>query len=174
MFRKVTAISPIARANLIAAAKPMRMASTVAGPISNPTLRGLETRWEAMTEVEREDVVSQLAERQRADWKELTPLEKRAAWYVSYGEWGPRSPVHPKGSGRQIFVGILAGVAAAAALFLAVKAVTPPLPKTMSSEWQTASNEILAAHNAEPFQGHDQIQSPSTGISAEDLEDDDE
>ncbi|PRT52588.1 Cytochrome c oxidase polypeptide 5B, mitochondrial [Wickerhamiella sorbophila] len=174
MYRQVTSISPIARSNLLCAAKQIRLASTVATPISNPTLRGLETRWETMTEGEREDVVAQLAERQRADWKELTPLEKRAAWYVSYGEWGPRRPVHPKGTPIQIFWGALLGIGAAAALFIGYRAIAPPLPKSMAQEWQQASNDMLASHNAEPFQGHNQIQSAPTGISAADLEDDDD
>lgn len=127
-----------------------------------------------MTEAERDDVIGQLAERQKVDWKELSPLEKQAAWYVSYGEWGPRRPIHPPGTSAFIVKGILLGIGISAALFFSFRLITPPLPKTMSREWQVKSNEILEAANVEPFSGSNQIQSPPTGISEADLEEDDD
>lgn len=127
-----------------------------------------------MTEVERDDVIGQLAERQKADWNELTPLEKQAAWYVSYGEWGPRRPIHPPGSSAYIFKGILLGILISGGLFFGSRLLTPPLPKTMAREWQAKSNEILADVNAEPFSGYNQIQSPPTGISEAEVEEEED
>lgn len=158
--------------NLYAGRVFSRFASTHA--ISNPTLRQIPTRWESMPEDEREEIISLLAERQKGPWSELTPLEKQAAWYISYGTWGPRRPVLAKGSASIIVKGVLIGVAAAFGIFGLFRLVAPPLPKTMSEEWQTATNEQLDEINAEPFSGHDQVQSPPTGISAADLEDDDD
>lgn len=152
-----------------AATKPAAVSST---PLSVPTLRKLDTRWELMTEGERDELVSALTERQKADWKTLTPLEKQAAWYISYGEWGPRRPIHPKGEVARIVFGTLLGVAIAGGVFTLIRMSLPDKPKTMSREWETAADERLAAKNAEPFTGHSQIQSPYRGVHPTD--DDDE
>lgn len=159
-----------------------RFASTAAAPttsatqepISAPTLRKLDTRWEKLTEEDRDEIIDALAERQKGDWKQLTPLEKKAAWYISYGEWGPRRPVHAKGDTQRIVIGTLLGVGAAFTLFCTIRSFMPEKPKTMAAEWQQATNDELEAINAEPFKGFNQIQSPPTGISASDVEDDDD
>lgn len=160
-----------------------RMASTVSPsapstatstPISTPTLRKLETRWEALPEDDKSEIITALAERQKVDWHDLTPLEKKAAWYISYGEWGPRRPIHAKGDAQRIVVGTLIGVAAAAAIFFGIRACMPEQPKTMSAEWQQASTEELESINAEPFTGPNMVQSPPRGISPSDGDDDDD
>ena len=70
----------------------IRLASTQA--ISNATIMDINKRWETMPNTEQEELVAKLTERQKLPWKELTQNEKQAAWYISYGEWGPRRPVH--------------------------------------------------------------------------------
>jgi cytochrome c oxidase subunit 4 len=132
--------------------------------ISNPTLVNLETRWEKMSEEERGDIVSQLAERQKGPWSELTVAEKRAAWYISYGAWGPRRPIYPPGEGKRIATGVIVVIAAALALFGAVRLGSQGLPHTMSKEWQEAANEILKEKNVNPFSGYNQVQSSSKGL----------
>lgn len=164
----------ILRPNHIRLATSARLASTATAkpitnispdtPLSVPSLRKLNTRWNTMTEVEKNELISALSERQKADWKTLTPLEKQAAWYISYGEWGPRTPIHPKGTVQKIVLGVLTGIAVSGLVFLSIRAVLPEKPKTMSQEWQQASNEELEKINAEPFSGYDQIQSPIRGV----------
>jgi len=149
-------------------------ASTATTPISTPTLRKLENRWEKMPEDDKNEIITALAERQKADWHELTPLEKKASWYISYGEWGPRRPIHAKGDGQRIFVGTLLGVLAAATLFFGGRSILPDQPKTMSAEWQQAATEELESINAEPFKGPNQVQSPNRGVSPADADDDDD
>lgn len=142
--------------------------------ISNPTLMNLEERWETMTEEERGDIISQLAERQKGSWTELTQQEKKAAWYISYGAWGPRKPIHPPGSGKKIFGGILVVLAGAGAIFGFTRLISGPQPVTMSKEWQEKTNEILKENKANPFSGYDQVQSPSRGLPEQEEDDDDE
>lgn len=128
-----------------------------------------------MAEDDKDEIMNMLVERQKADWRELTPLEKKAAWYISYGEWGPRRPVHAKGDTQRIFIGTMIGVAAAFGAFALIRAFMPEKNKSMSKEWQQATNEQLEEINAEPFTGFNQIQSPLRGISADaEDEDDDE
>ncbi|CAN6658672.1 cytochrome c oxidase subunit 5A, mitochondrial [Trichomonascus vanleenenianus] len=145
----------------------------VSQAISAPTLMNLEVRWEGMSQEERDDIVAQLAERQKGSWKDLTVAEKRAAWYISYGPWGPRRPIHAPGSGKKIALGIVGIIIAAAGVFGFARLVSAGMPHTMSKEWQEASNEILKENKANPFSGYDQVQSPSRGLP-EQAEDDDE
>lgn len=131
-----------------------------ASVISSPTIINLESRWEKMTVSEQEDIISQLVERQKGPWSELTTQEKRAAWYISYGSWGPRKPIHPKGESGKIFLGIAGVVGVAATIFASARYFSEGLGPTMNKEWQEASDEILKENNANPFRGYSQVQSP--------------
>lgn len=145
--------------------------------ISTPTLINIEKRWEFMPAEEREDIVHQLAERQKVNWTDLTLAEKQAAWYISYGPWGPRKPVHNPGDQTKIFVGIGIGLAASVGIFALCLALQPKdnvALRTQSLEWQEKSNEILKEVGANPFTTYNQIQSPSKGPLPEEDEDDDE
>ena len=46
--------------------------------ISNPTLAGIEKRWEVMPPQEQADLWMALRDRMKVDWHELTPQEKKA------------------------------------------------------------------------------------------------
>lgn len=145
--------------------------------ISTPTLINIEKRWEFMPAEEREDIVHQLTERQKSTWSDLTLAEKQAAWYISYGAWGPRKPVHNPGDQTKIFVGIGIGLAASLAIFGICVILQPadnPALRTQSLEWQEKSNEILKALGANPFTTYNQIQSPSKGALPEEDEDDED
>lgn len=148
------AIRP-ARQNLVKATQ-VRHASV----ISTPTIINLESRWEKMTSEEQEDIISQLVERQKGSWKELTLQEKRAVWYISYGSWGPRKPIHPEGEAGKIFLGIAGVVATAGLVFSLARYFSEGLGITMNREWQEAAEEILKENNANPFRGYNQVQSP--------------
>lgn len=131
--------------------------------ISTPTIINLESRWEKMTVEEQEDIISQLTERQKGPWTELTPSEKRAAWYISYGSWGPRKPIHPEGEVSKIAIGIGAVILASTVVFGAARYFSGGLGITMNKEWQEAADEILKENNANPFRGYSQVQSPPKG-----------
>lgn len=132
--------------------------------ISNPTLMNLDQRWETMGEEERSDIIGQLSQRQLGDWKELTDAEKKAAWYISYGAWGPRKPIHPQGEVKKITTGVLAIIAVAGAIFATSRYLSEGLPHTMSREWQEATNERLKEKNVNPFSGFNMVQSRSKGL----------
>lgn len=138
------------------ATRAIRNASTKA--ISTPTIIDLESRWEKMAVDEQEDIISQLAERQKGPWNELTPNEKRAAWYISYGTWGPRKPIHPKGELAEISKGVILVIVAAAGVFGFTRFISEPDGITLNKEWAQASNEILKEQKANPFRGYNQVQ----------------
>ncbi|KAF5096284.1 hypothetical protein D0Z03_001652 [Geotrichum reessii] len=135
----------------------------MAHAISTPTIINLESRWEKMTSEEQEDIISQLAERQKGPWNELTLNEKRAAWYISYGSWGPRKVIHPEGEVQKIAFGVFGILAAASAVFGIARYFSEGLGITMNKEWQEASDEILKEKLSNPFRGYSQVQSAPKG-----------
>jgi cytochrome c oxidase subunit 4 len=61
-----------------------RLSSTVAASehaIANPTLAGIEKRWEAMPPQEQAELWMQLRDRMKVDWHEMTLQEKKAGMF---------------------------------------------------------------------------------------------
>ena len=50
----------------------------------------LENRWNTMSFESQQDVISYLNVKQEFGWEYLSPEEKRAIYYIAYGNWGPR------------------------------------------------------------------------------------
>lgn len=50
----------------------------------------LENRWNTMSFESQQDVISYLNVKQEFGWEYLLPEEKRAIYYIAYGNWGPR------------------------------------------------------------------------------------
>ncbi|CCC68724.1 hypothetical protein NCAS_0B06400 [Naumovozyma castellii] len=119
----------------------------------------INKRWETMPNTEQEELVAKLTERQKLPWKELTQNEKQAAWYISYGEWGPRRPVHAKGDQAFIAKGVALGLVLSLGFFFFVRQFAEDDPKTMNKEWQMKSDEYLKSKNANPWGGYSQVQS---------------
>lgn len=67
--------TPMARV----AAQQTRSASEHA--IANPTLAGIEKRWEGMPPQEQAELFMQLRDRMKVDWHEMTLQEKKAGMY---------------------------------------------------------------------------------------------
>ncbi|EIW67828.1 hypothetical protein TREMEDRAFT_74318 [Tremella mesenterica DSM 1558] len=86
-------------------------------------------------------------------WKELTIDEKKAAYFVAFGPHGPRAPIHHPGNAMRVIGGVAGCVGVAIAIFYAVRSQAPPLPKTMTREYQEQTNEYLRAQNSNPIHG---------------------
>ncbi|KAG7696041.1 hypothetical protein KL951_003566 [Ogataea haglerorum] len=129
-----------------------------ASALSQATVSNIQLRWEKLPEEDRKEVIEALAERQKLPWTQLTPEEKKAAFYVSFGEWGPRKPIHSAEDVRYIFWGTFIGIAVTAAGFFYYRSKRY-IPKTMNREWQEMSDEYLKSKNANPFSGYSQVQS---------------
>jgi len=120
--------------------------------ISNPTLANIEKRWETMPPQEQADLWMSLRDRMKVDWHELTLQEKKAAYWIAFGPHGPRS-LPPPGEGWKIFSYTAAGLVAAFGLMWLARANAKPAPKTMTKEYQEATNEYLKAQKSEPITG---------------------
>lgn len=140
----------------------VRFNSTVAKAapkaLSNAYVNKLETRWEKLPEADQTALISELKARMELPWTELTNGEKKAAYYISFGEWGPRKPLYAPGDKSKIFWGTIGGIVAGCTLFAGIRMMAPAPPSTMNKEWQQMSDEYLKSKNANPFTGYSQIQ----------------
>ncbi|KZF20601.1 putative cytochrome c oxidase polypeptide 5, mitochondrial [Xylona heveae TC161] len=159
--------------SLAAAARPSAPRCLVqqtrqAHAISNPTLADIEKRWETLPPQEQADLWMALRDRMKADWHELTLQEKKAAYWIAFGPHGPRAQT-PPGEGKKVFLYTMAGIGATFALWFGVRAFAKgETPRTMTKEYQEASNEFLKSQKSEPisgfsaegYEGKGMIQSP--------------
>lgn len=146
-LRRLTTAAPSAASTSASANAPSLI------PLSN-----VEAQWERMSKTDQATVQRQLEEIQKKDWKSLSVDEKKAAYYVAFGPYGPRTPVSPPGQGLKVFLSTLGLVGVAGLITLAVRSRAPPPPKTLTREWQEASNERAREQRSDPI----------TGISSQD------
>lgn len=69
--------------------------SRSAHAISNPTLAGIEKRWEAMPPQEQAELWMQLRDRMKVDWHEMTLQEKKAGTKCPTQRTRPLQSKHP-------------------------------------------------------------------------------
>ncbi|KAF8055849.1 COX4, subunit IV of cytochrome c oxidase [Lyophyllum atratum] len=127
------------------AAAPASSSKAAPIPLSN-----VEAQWAKLSSEEKLSVHEQLEELQKKDWKALSLDEKKAAYYVAFGPHGPRAPASQPGDGVKIFFWTMALVAAAGGLFLGAR--SPP-PKTMTKEWEEATNARALEMKLNPITG---------------------
>ncbi|EEQ33999.1 Cytochrome c oxidase subunit 5B, mitochondrial [Microsporum canis] len=138
--------------------------------IANPVLAGIEKRWEAMPPQDQAELWMKLRDRMKVDWKEMTLQEKRAAYWIAFGPHGPRAET-PKGEGAKIFIQVMKYVVISAGLFYATRLLAGAPPKTMTKEWQEATNEYARKEKLDPiygissegYSGKGFVQSPPAG-----------
>jgi len=143
--------------------------------ISNPTLADIERRWEGMPPQEQADLWMALRDRMKVDWHDLTPQEKKAAYWIAFGPHGPRAE-HPPGENWQVIKYTIYCLGVSGFIFWLSRHFAGPHPKTMSREWQEATNEYLKEQNSEPitgissagYKGPGYIQSPPSGKPLDD------
>lgn len=120
--------------------------------ISNPTLAGIEKRWEGMPPQEQADLWMALRDRMKTDWHEMTLQEKKAAYWIAFGPHGPRA-LPPPGEGKVIFWYTMLGVGVSAVIFIIIRQFARPAPKTMNSQYQAMTNEYLKNQKTEAITG---------------------
>lgn len=126
--------------------------------LSNAYVAKLDSRWETLPKEDQTTMIEELKTRMELPWQELTPAEKKAAYYISFGEWGPRKPLYGPGDKAKVFWGVVIGLGAGVGLFAFTRMFAAPPPETLTREWQEKSDEYLKSKNANPFTGYSQIQ----------------
>ncbi|KAL9639477.1 MAG: hypothetical protein Q9204_001076 [Flavoplaca sp. TL-2023a] len=120
--------------------------------ISNPTLAGIEKRWEGMPPQQQADLWMALRDRMKVNWHEMTLQEKKAAYWIAFGPHGPRS-LPPPGEGKKIFWYTMLGVGVSGVIFLLIRTQSRPPPKTMTAQYQAMTNDYLKAQRTEAITG---------------------
>ncbi|KIX99278.1 uncharacterized protein Z520_04854 [Fonsecaea multimorphosa CBS 102226] len=120
--------------------------------ISNPTLAGIEKRWESMPPQEQAELWMQLRDRMKVDWNEMTLQEKKAAWWIAFGPHGPRAEAAP-GEWTKVWLYTAVGLGISLATFMLIHSMARPPPRTMTKEWQEATNEYLKSERSNPMYG---------------------
>ena len=82
---------------------PSTQQSRSAHAIANPTLAGIEKRWEAMPPQEQAELWMQLRDRMKVDWHELTLQEKKAGTFPVHSSHLPYFVRSVVCSSRQCF-----------------------------------------------------------------------
>ncbi|KAL8856401.1 MAG: hypothetical protein Q9178_006971 [Gyalolechia marmorata] len=120
--------------------------------ISNPTLVGIEKRWEAMPPQQQADLWMALRDRMKVNWHEMTLQEKKAAYWIAFGPHGPRA-LDPPGEGKKVFWYTTLAIVVAGVIFAIERMFARPPPKTMNAQYQAMTNEYLKAQKSEPITG---------------------
>ncbi|KAH9484560.1 Cytochrome c oxidase polypeptide 5, mitochondrial [Psilocybe cubensis] len=132
------------------ASSPATQGRAASAPIP---LSNIEAQWARLSAEEKVSVHEQLEVLQQKDWKELSLDEKKAAYYVAFGPHGPRTPSSQPGDNVKILAATAGLVGAAGVLYFVLKQFAQPLPKTMTKEWQEASNERAIEAKINPITG---------------------
>jgi len=117
-------------------------------PLSN-----VEAQWEHISRDEQVQVHRQLEALQKKDWKTLSLDEKKAAYYIAFGPHGPRTAVSPPGTNLKVALGTIGLVGVAGVIVALLRTQAGPEPKTLSKEWQEASNKIAEERKLNPITG---------------------
>ncbi|GAK67140.1 cytochrome c oxidase subunit V [Moesziomyces antarcticus] len=114
----------------------------------NPAMR---TAWSSASPSSTPPLASWLRHQSRRDPCDTSP------YFVSFGPHGPRKPITASGQGAKTFAGVVAALGVTTGVFYLMRANGGAPVKTMTKEWQEASNEIAL----------EQKQNPITGIASD-------
>lgn len=75
-------------------------------------------------------------------WDSVLTCKSSSAWWIAFGPHGPRAE-SPPGEWASIFAYTAIGIGVSVVLFWIIHAFARPPPRTMTKEWQEATNEYL-------------------------------
>jgi len=143
-----------ATANHAEVASSSSSAPTITSSRVKPVpLSNVEALWTKLNGDEKLAVQEQLEGLQLKDWKTLSVDEKKAAYYVAFGPHGPRAPTSAPGDNLKIFLATVALVGVGGIVFLITHHFAAPPPKTLTKEWQEATNERAKELKLNPITG---------------------
>ncbi|WFD33369.1 Cytochrome c oxidase subunit 5B, mitochondrial [Malassezia cuniculi] len=116
-------------------------------------LPNIESHWTKISKEEQYAVYKALEEVQRKDWNELTLDEKKGAYFVAYGPYGPRKPVVPKGQTVRVVLGTALFVGLGIGIFAFVRSLAAPAPKTLSPDYREQMTERAKENKQNPITG---------------------
>ncbi|OMJ13320.1 Cytochrome c oxidase polypeptide 5, mitochondrial [Smittium culicis] len=130
-----------------AAVRPMTTASAA------PVISQIENSWVNMAEQEKASVVAKLETVMKNDWTAVDLSDKRAIYYIDYGNYATRAPTSKKGDGLKILAGTSLIIGASIFTSYMIHLAFGSRPVTMTKEWQEESNKYAIEQNQNPISG---------------------
>ncbi|RUS21288.1 COX4, subunit IV of cytochrome c oxidase [Endogone sp. FLAS-F59071] len=161
MFRAVTrpnvaAVRAVSRRN---ASTSYSTPSTYSAPSTSystpstaPALANIETKWRTMPTSEQNAIIRVLEQLQKEDWTGISLEDKKAAYWVAFGPHGPREPLTAPGHNLKVIGGVTGIILTSAGFFMWTRSKAEK-PRTVTKEWQEASNEYMKSQNMNPITG---------------------
>jgi len=127
-----------------------RSASTIS---ATPAVANVASRWKTLSAEEQAGITKRLDELQKQDWNKLSLEEKKAAYYIAFGSYGPRESLFKSGHATKVLVGVSGAVVISAGFFALTKKAVTEKPHTINKEWEEATNEKMREKNVNPITG---------------------
>ncbi|XP_006456398.1 COX4 subunit IV of cytochrome c oxidase [Agaricus bisporus var. bisporus H97] len=132
---------------------PTTYSSSSSPSVSPVPISNVEASWTKLSPEERASVHQQLETIQQKDWKELSVDEKKAAYYVAFGPHGPRAPIDTAADRFKIYLYTTGLIALTGVVYYGIHLMAPPAPRTLTKEWEEATNERAKEMKLNPITG---------------------
>ncbi|KAI9505705.1 cytochrome c oxidase [Coemansia spiralis] len=119
---------------------------------SAPVFPQAEQNFANLSKEEQTEVVNRLTEVMKGDWNKVSVDDKRALYYATYGPHNHRRPRIKPGDNMKVFIGVISTIAVSLTISTIVRNSVPK-PRTMTKEWQEASNEYARERKINPISG---------------------
>ncbi|PKY44098.1 cytochrome c oxidase subunit IV [Rhizophagus irregularis] len=116
------------------------------------TITEVVGKWNTLSPEEQSDITKRIEELQKQDWQRLSLEEKKAAYYISFGNYGPREFYESHHTGK-IIAGVTGLLIVSGGFFFMTKKAVTERPKTLNKEWEEATNERMRQQKANPITG---------------------
>ncbi|KAJ2453165.1 cytochrome c oxidase [Coemansia sp. RSA 2336] len=118
----------------------------------NPVLAHAEQTFGKLPETAQREEINRLGEIMKADWHKVSIEDKRAVFYATYGPHSRRRVRGKPGDNWKVFFGVVGTIAVSLTISTLLRNSIPK-PRTMTKEWQEASNEYARERNINPISG---------------------
>ncbi|PVU94651.1 hypothetical protein BB561_002375 [Smittium simulii] len=120
---------------------------------ATPIMPQVESKWIDTSESDKQSIINKLDLVMKNDWNAVTLDDKRAIYYINYGNYGVREPSSKKGDSLKILLYTSAIIGASLLTSFGISKLFGSTPHTVTKEWQEASNEYAISQNSNPITG---------------------
>ncbi|CAI2177095.1 6429_t:CDS:2 [Funneliformis geosporum] len=120
---------------------------------TTPAISEVVNRWSTLSVDEQTNVTKQIEDLQKQDWQKLSLEEKKAAYYLAFGNHGPREEFGQSGKTGKIIAGVSGVIIIGSGLYYLSKIAVTDKPRTINKEWEEATNERMIEQKSDPISG---------------------
>ncbi|KAI8322329.1 cytochrome c oxidase subunit IV, partial [Martensiomyces pterosporus] len=120
---------------------------------SAPVLAQAEQTFATLPHSEQVQVIKRLNEVMKGDWNKVALEDKKAIYYATYGPHNHRRPHTKAGDNTKVLIGVIATLVVSITASSLIRSSGKFCNRTLTKEWQEASNEIAREANLNPISG---------------------